>query len=42
MGRELARELGDKGTIVFSDFEQVILKSMSISSLGFAISKFGS
>lgn len=27
MGRELARELGDKGTIVFSDVEQVILKN---------------
>lgn len=28
--RELARELGEKGAIVFSDVEHVILKSMAL------------
>lgn len=30
MCRELARELGEKGAIVFSDVEHVILKSLAI------------
>lgn len=33
--RELARELGEKGAIVFSDVEYVILKSMAFLVLLF-------